>query len=63
MEDTLQTGDDRLAGNRISIADIDMTPSVNCLAIMSMRGNWENGRLPNVERWFAPIEALPNFKK
>jgi glutathione S-transferase len=24
---------------------------------------WENGRLPNVEAWFARIEALPNFKR
>ena len=23
----------------------------------------ENNRLPNVEKWFAKIEALPNFKK
>ena len=29
----------------------------------SMRGLWENGRLPNVERWFARIEARPSFNK
>lgn len=63
MEDALQGGNDWLVGNRFSIADIAMTPYVNRLAMMSMRGMWENGRLPNVERWFAAIEALPNFKK
>ena len=35
---------------------------MNRLAMMSMRGMWENGRLPNVERWFEQVEALPNFK-
>jgi glutathione S-transferase len=50
-------------GNRFSVADIALTPYVNRLAMMSMRGLWENGRLPNVERWFAAIEAHPNFKK
>lgn len=54
---------DWLVGNRFSIADISLTPYVNRLAMMSMRGMWENGRLPNVERWFAAIEARPNFKK
>ena len=28
-----------------------------------MGGMWEAGRLPNVEAWFARIEALPNFQK
>ena len=62
MEDALASGDDWLVGNKFSIADIAMTPYVNRLAMMSMRGMWENGRLPNVERWFARIESLPNFK-
>ena len=30
--------------------------------MMSMRGMWEGGRLPNVERWFAAIEARAHFK-
>ncbi|MEM7472948.1 MAG: glutathione S-transferase family protein [Pseudomonadota bacterium] len=63
MEDALSDGSDWLVGNSFSIADIAMTPYVNRLAMMSMRGMWENGRLPNVERWFAAIEARPNFKK
>ncbi|GAB5449332.1 MAG: hypothetical protein Gyms2KO_42050 [Gymnodinialimonas sp.] len=61
METALE-GQDWLVGNRFSIADISLTPYVNRLAMMSMRGMWENGRLPNVERWFAAIEARPNFK-
>ena len=63
MEDALKDGDDWLVSNKFTIADIAMTPYVNRLAMMSMRGMWENGRLPNVEKWFARIEALPNFKK
>ena len=63
MEDALADGSDWLVGNRFSIADIAMTPYVNRLAMMSMRGLWEGGRLPNVEQWFARIEARPNFKK
>ncbi|MEL7345791.1 MAG: glutathione S-transferase family protein [Pseudomonadota bacterium] len=62
MEKALE-GKDWLVGNKFSIADIAMTPYVNRLAMMSMRGMWEGGRLPNVERWFANIEARPNFKK
>ena len=30
--------------------------------MMSMRGMWEGGRLPNVERWFNAIEAREHFK-
>ena len=61
MEDALE-GHDWLVGDRFSIADISLTPYVNRLAMMSMRGMWEGGRLPNVERWFTAIEANPNFK-
>jgi len=63
MEEALSGGNDWLVGDKFSIADIAMTPYVNRLAMMSMRGMWENGRLPNVEKWFARIEALPNFRK
>ena len=63
METALSAGNDWLVGNTFSIADISMTPYVNRLAMMSMRGMWEEGRLPNVERWFARIEARPNFKR
>ena len=63
MEDALNNGTEWLVGNKFSIADISMTPYINRLAMMSMRGMWENNRLPNVEKWFAKIEALPNFKK
>lgn len=62
MEKALD-GHDWLVGDKFSIADIALTPYVNRLAMMSMRGMWENGRLPNVEAWFARIESLPNFKK
>lgn len=63
MEDALKDGSEWLVGNKFSIADISLTPYVNRLAMMSMRGMWENGRLPNVDAWFKRIEALPNFKK
>ena len=63
MEAALRGGNDWLVGNKFSIADIAMTPYVNRLAMMAMRGMWENGRLPHVEKWFARIEARPNFKK
>ena len=53
---------DWLVGNHFTVADISLTPYVNRLAMMSMRGMWENGRLPNVERWFNAIEAHPHFK-
>ena len=62
MEKALE-GNDWLVGNKFSIADISLTPYVNRLAMMSMRPMWEGGRLPNVDRWFNKIEALPNFKK
>ena len=52
-----------LVEDTFSIADISMVPYVNRLAMMSMRGMWENNRLPNVEKLFNRVEALPNFKK
>ena len=62
MEAALAAGD-WLVGDRFTIADISLAPYVNRLAMMSMRGMWENGRLPNVERWFAAVEAMANFRK
>ena len=62
MEKALD-GNDWLVGNKFTVADVSLTPYVNRLAMMSMRGMWQNGRLPNVERWFTAIEAMPNFKK
>ena len=61
METALE-GNDWLVGNKFSIADISLTPYVNRLAMLSMRGMWEGGRLPNVERWFAAIEAHEQFQ-
>jgi glutathione S-transferase len=55
-------GKDWLVGNTFSVADIALTPYVNRLAMMSMRGLWEGGRLPNLYRWFQAIEAHPHFK-
>ena len=62
MEDALKDGNDWLVGNRFSIADISLAPYVNRLAMMSMHGMWKNGRLPNVDGWFARMQALPNFQ-
>jgi glutathione S-transferase len=62
METALQGGDEWLVGNRFGVADISMTPYVNRLAMMSMRGLWERGRLPHVTAWFKRIEALPHFQ-
>lgn len=62
MEAALE-GSDWLVDNAFSIADVAMTPYVNRLAMMAMRGMWENGRLPNVDRWFKSIEARENFKR
>ena len=63
MDDALKCGDDWLVANKFTIADIAMAPYVNRLAMMSMRGIWENGRLPNLQQWFARIEAMPTFQK
>ncbi|MGE0628845.1 MAG: glutathione S-transferase family protein [Hyphomicrobiaceae bacterium] len=51
-----------LVGDALSIADVAMSPYVNRLAALSMSGMWENGRLPNVERWFKQIRARPAFE-
>ena len=55
-------GQDWLVGNQFSIADVALTPYINRLAMMSMRGMWENGRLRNLEAWFDRIEAMHHFK-
>lgn len=53
---------DWLVGPRFSIADIALAPYVNRLAMLEMRGLWENGRLPRLEVWFGRIAARPAFK-
>ena len=61
MEEALR-GRDWLVADRFTIADIALTPYVNRLAMMSLNGMWENGRLPNVERWFGRIADRPAFE-
>lgn len=51
-----------LVGNSFSMADVAMTPYVNRLAALAMEQLWENGRLPNVERWFESIRQRPTFE-
>lgn len=63
MEDTLEGGNCWLVGNSFSVADITMAPYVNRLAMMSMQGMWERGRLPNVETWFARIGERSCFTR
>jgi ganglioside-induced differentiation-associated protein 1 len=55
-------GCDWLVGDAFSIADIALTPYVNRLAMLGMSRMWENGRLPEVERWFAQIRARATFQ-
>lgn len=52
-----------LAGNAFTLADISLAPYVNRLAMLSMTGLWEHGRLPRVADWFARIKARPAFKR
>ena len=51
-----------LVGDRFSMADIAMTPYVNRLAALAMRGLWERGRLPRVEHWFERVRVRPTFR-
>jgi glutathione S-transferase len=61
MEKALGEGD-WLVGDTYSIADLSVTPYVNRLAMMSMSGMWENGRLPRVAAWWERICARPAFR-
>lgn len=60
MEQTLESSM-WLVGERFTMADVAMAPYVNRLAALSMQGFWEDGRLPNVERWFARVRSRPAF--
>lgn len=60
MEEALGTYE-WLSGDTFSLADIALTPYVNRLDMLSMSGMWINGRLPNVEAWFAKIKAMDSF--
>lgn len=60
MNDSLD-GRDWLVGDEFSIADIALTPYVNRLAMLGMNRMWENGRLPEVERWFARMRKRATF--
>jgi glutathione S-transferase len=50
-----------LAGNSFSMADVAMAPYLNRLAALAMQDTWMNGRLPNVENWFARIQQRQTF--
>lgn len=50
-----------LVGDAFSMADVAMAPYVNRIAALSMQGMWENGRLPQVERWFQRLRQRPSF--
>jgi glutathione S-transferase len=62
MESTLANSD-WLLGKEFSIADIAMAPYVNRLDALAMSPLWENGRLPNVERWFADMRDRTTFQQ
>ena len=62
MEATLARGK-WLVGNLFTLADVAMAPYVNRLAALAMEPLWQNGRLPNVERWFDAIKNRRTFEK
>jgi glutathione S-transferase len=61
MESALAESD-WLVGERFTMADVAMAPYLNRLAALSMRGLWEGGRLPRVEKWFERVCARPTFR-
>jgi ganglioside-induced differentiation-associated protein 1 len=61
MEDAL-SDNEWLVGEEFSMADIALAPYVNRLAALAMDELWRDGRLPNVERWFAQLQRRPTFK-
>lgn len=51
-----------LVGNGFSIADISILPYVNRLEMLGMAGLWQDGRLPNLDRWFKKFMERPSFE-
>lgn len=51
-----------LVGDAFTLADVAMTPYLNRLAALAMEPVWQNGRLPNVERWFEAVKQRPSFE-
>ncbi len=51
-----------LAGETFTLADTAMIPYVMRLDMLSMSAIWENGRLPNVQRWLSACKQRPAFK-
>lgn len=62
MEAALEQSD-WLVGDCYSVADLSLTPYVNRLAMLSMSGIWEGGRMPRVTDWFDRIRARPAFQE
>lgn len=60
MNDALEARD-WLVGDRLTLADIALAPYVNRLAALALEPVWTDGRLPNIERWFARIRERPAF--
>ncbi len=53
---------DWLVGDTFTMADLALTPYLNRLAALAMEFLWQQGRLPNVEKWFERIKARPAFE-
>jgi glutathione S-transferase len=51
-----------LVGDTFTAADIGLIPYVNRLEMLGLSGIWENGRLPQLDRWWRQATARPSFK-
>jgi glutathione S-transferase len=60
MERTLGHGE-WLVGDDFTMADIALAPYVNRLAALSLHEMWENGRYPQLQRWFEALRSRPAF--
>lgn len=56
-------GNEWLIGDIFTAADVAYTPYIYRLECLGMSGLWENGRMPNLERWWQSIKERPSFKQ
>ena len=60
--DRVLEGQDWLAGESFSLADVALTPYLFRLEVLSLDSVWRNGRLRHVESWYARIRERPAFE-
>ena len=61
--DRALAGQDWLAGDRFSLADVAVAPFVTRLEMVAMGRLWADGRRPGLQAWWERLQARPSWQR